>query len=64
MFLLYRACTNEFSKNMKALAAAQGAEVDFEDDWYDQSDNAREHAITQTEIRMLPQGFGLGYSAE
>ena len=64
MFLLYRACTNEISKNMKALAASQGADVDFEDDWYDQSDNAREHAITKTEIRMLPQGFGLGYSTE
>lgn len=49
---------------MKALAASQGADVDFEDDWYDQSDNARDHAITQTEIRMLPQGFGLGYSTE
>lgn len=64
MFLLYRACTNEFSKNMKALAASQGADVDFEDDWYDQSDNVREYAITKTEIRMLPQGFGLGYSTE
>ena len=49
---------------MKALAASQGAEVDFEDDWYDQSDNIRDHAITQTEVRMLPQGFGLGYSTE
>ena len=64
MFLLYRACNNEFSKNMKALAAVQGADVDFEEDWYDPSENLRDHAVTQTEIRMLPKGFGLGYSTE
>lgn len=64
MFLLYRACTNEFSKTIKAMAMAQGADVDFDDDWYDQSDSVKEHAITETEIRMMPKGFGLGYSAE
>ena len=64
MFLLYRACTNEFSKNLKALAASQGADVDFDEDWYDTSDNVKNHAVTGTEIRMMPKGFGLGYSAE
>jgi len=64
MFLIYRACVNDFSKNMKALAASQGADVDFEEDWYDQSNNAKNHAVTQTEINMLPKGFGLGYGTE
>lgn len=64
MFLLYRACTNEFSKNLKALAASQGGDVDFDEDWYDSSENIRDHPVTQTEIRMLPKGFGLGYSQE
>lgn len=64
MFLLYRACTNEFSKTIKALALSQGADVDFEEDWYDTSENVRDHAVTQTEIRMLPRGFGLGFATE
>lgn len=64
MFLLYRACTNEFSKSIKALAMAQGADVDLEEDWYDTSNSVKEHAVTQTEIRMLPKGFGLGFGSE
>lgn len=35
MFILYRACTNETNTQMKIAAASQGADVNFDDDWYD-----------------------------
>jgi len=64
LFLLYRACTNEYSKTIKALAVSQGADVDLNEDWYDNTDSVKDHSITQAEIRLLPPGGGLGYSTE
>lgn len=62
MFLLYRACSNEFSKNMKALAASQGADVDFEEDWYAPEDRAPIDAMRSWDI--MNAAIGLGYSEE
>jgi hypothetical protein len=44
---------------MKVMAAAQGAEVDFDDDWYDPIPI---EAADAQEIYAIP--FGLGYSSE
>ena len=56
LFLLYRACMNETSTAMKIAAAAQGAEVDFDDDWYDPEPPraAQVHDI-------MDMKFGMGY---
>ena len=56
LFLLYRACMNETNTAMKIAAAAQGAEVDFEEDWYDPEPPrvAQAHDI-------LDMKFGMGY---
>jgi hypothetical protein len=62
MFLLYRACTNEFSKNIKALALSQGADVDFEEDWYSPEDRAPESAMRPFEVMNF--GIPLGYQQE
>jgi hypothetical protein len=62
LFLLYRACSNEFSKNMKALAASQGADVDFEEDWYAPEDRAPIDAMRSWDI--MNAAIGLGYSEE
>jgi hypothetical protein len=35
LFLLYRACGNEYTKSIKASSVAFGGEVDFSDDWYE-----------------------------
>jgi hypothetical protein len=56
MFLLYRACMNENSTNMKMLAAAQGADVDLNEDWFDPQP---ESVLDADSIRYVP--FGLGY---
>ena len=58
LFLLYRACGNETSIQMKMLAASQGADVDFDDDWYDP---APIKAAGASEISQIP--IGLGYEA-
>lgn len=57
MFLLYRASTNEVALAMKISAAAQGADVDLDEDWYSPEP---EEAMGAYEIRSMP--FGLGYS--
>lgn len=56
LFLLYRACNNETSMQMKIAAASQGADVDFDDDWYDPEPPraAQAHDI-------LDMKFGMGY---
>jgi hypothetical protein len=62
MFLLYRACTNELSKNIKVAAAAQGADVDFNEDWYDQSSAPQKRAMQPHDIAQLAgMGLSLGY---
>jgi hypothetical protein len=58
LFLLYRACGNETSIQMKMLAASQGADVDFDDDWYDPTPV---QAAGASEISQIP--IGLGYEA-
>ena len=57
LFLLYRASVNEVATNMKIAAAAQGADVDMNEDWYEPEP---EEAASAGEIQSLP--FGLGYS--
>jgi hypothetical protein len=59
MFLLYRACANDTNMTMKVMAASQGADVDFDDDWYDPIPL---EAADSKEISSIP--FGLGYSIE
>ena len=56
LFLLYRASANETSMDMKIAAATQGADVDFNEDWYDPEPVV---AADASEIRSVP--FGLGY---
>lgn len=58
LFLLYRACVNETSVSMKIAAASQGAQVDFEEDWYD-DDPRKEQPVSGFEIQHMP--IGLGY---
>ena len=47
---------NETSTNMKIAAAAQGADVDFNEDWYDP---APPRIVQGPDIAKM--GFGLGY---
>lgn len=56
LFLLYRALANDTSMSMKIAAAAQGAQVDLNEDWYDPEPI---EAASAREIRSIP--FGLGY---
>lgn len=56
MFLLYRACGNETNMQMKMMAVSQGADVDFDDDWYDPNPP---EVVNASNIRAIP--FGLGY---
>ena len=58
LFLLYRACGNEINLQMKIMAASQGADVDFDDDWYEPSDPK---VIGASDIATIP--IGLGYEA-
>lgn len=59
LFLIYRASSNEVSMQMKIAAAAQGADVDFNDDWYDPEP---EKVLDASALTSLP--FGIGYSVE
>ena len=59
LFLLYRACSNEFSKQVKVSAIAFGGDVDFDDDWYDPEPPKKPEAIQGNDLRFLP--IGLGY---
>lgn len=58
MFLIYRAGANEVNTQMKIAAATQGAEVNFDDDWYEpeEPDFVGSHNISNIPI-------GLGYEA-
>lgn len=59
LFLLYRACNHELSKNIKVAALSQGADVDFEEDWYDLSSRPENQVLEERDINYL--GIGLGY---
>lgn len=54
MFILYRACANETNMQMKIAAASQGAEVDFDDDWFDP---APPEVINKTSLSSIPIGL-------
>jgi hypothetical protein len=57
LFLLYRACGNEYTKTIKASAVAFGGEVDFDDDWYDPLP-PEDNSITADNYRDIPIGLG------
>lgn len=66
MFLLYRACANAFSKNVKAMAMVQGAEnVDLDEDWYDSNSAAQAREAKVVRMHDMPNmaatGLSLGY---
>ena len=54
MFLLYRACANDTNMTMKVMAASQGADVDFDDDWYDP---APPDVLSAGDLRGIPIGL-------
>lgn len=59
LFLLYRAVTNEFTKQVKISAMAAGAEgVDFDEDWYDPEPPPEPDVIDAHNVRFLPIGIG------
>ena len=61
LFLLYRACSNEISTSMKIAAAAQGADVDFDEDWYDPAPPVKKTGVTAMELNSKGiTGFGMG----
>jgi hypothetical protein len=57
---LYRACTNELSKAIKTAAMAQGADVDFDEDWYAPQPK-KEEVLGAFDIASM---IGLGYETE
>ncbi len=53
---MYRACNNDTSVQMRIAAAAQGAEVDFNEDWYDPA------PLAPTPVHEIQKmSFGMGY---
>lgn len=61
MFLLYRASNDAFAMNAKAYAASMGADVDWDEDWYDPKGTKDTNTLRGNEIPYLP--IGLGYEA-
>jgi hypothetical protein len=61
MFLLYNASKHQFTMTLKGQAAAMGAEIDWDEDWYDPEPPKKPEAIGGNEVRFLP--IGLGYEA-
>jgi hypothetical protein len=60
LFLLYRACNNEFTKHIKISAMSAGADVSFdEDDWFDPEPPKKQEPIQGNDVRFLP--ISLGY---
>lgn len=45
--------------NLKVAAASQGADVDWDDDWYDPAPPAPPELLEQNDLRFMP--IGLGY---
>ncbi len=62
LFLLYRACGNEYTKTIKASAVAFGGEVDFNDDWYDPEPPEEAPYIDKFNYSSLPISLGLEIS--
>lgn len=62
LFLLYRACTHDTSTRLKIAAASQGADVDFDEDWYDPEGYAQERIMQAHDIvQFAGMGLSLGY---
>jgi hypothetical protein len=61
LFMLYRAANADFSMNLKAMAASQGADVDWGDDWYDPEPPKPPEILEQQDMRFMP--IGLGYES-
>jgi len=61
LFLLYRAANNDVSMQLKVAAAAQGAEVDWDDDWYDPEPPKPPEVLEGGDLRFIP--IGLGYES-
>jgi len=59
LFLLYRACSNEFNKQVQISAMAWGGETSFDDDWYDPAPIEPPKPIQGSDLRFIP--IGLGY---
>ena len=64
LFLLYRACGNEYTKSIKASAVAFGGEVDFDDDWYDPLPPEEAPSIDGTNYGSLPISLGFEIAEE
>jgi hypothetical protein len=58
LFLLYRACGNEYTKSIKASAVAFGGEVDFSDGWYDPMPEEEAPYINSSNYGSLPISLG------
>lgn len=56
LFLIYRAAVNETNTSMKIAAAAQGSDVDFDEDWY----SPVPKRIVQG-LDIMQMGIGIGY---
>lgn len=62
LFLLYRASSNEYTKQIKVAAMAAGAEdIDFDEDWFDPEPPKPPEVIDSSNIMFIP--IGLGYEA-
>ena len=59
LFILYRAANNDFTMSMKASAAAQGADIDWDYDWYDPEPPSPPEVLQGDDLRFMP--IGLGY---
>ena len=65
LFLLYRACANETSTALKVAAAAQGGDVDFDDDWYDPAPAEVKKPASAMEMKSKGiSGFGMGATTD
>lgn len=61
--MLYRACANSFSKNVKAMALVQGAEnINLDEDWYDVENISTNRAMAMHDMPgIASSGLSLGY---
>ena len=61
MFLLYNASKHQFSMTLKSQAAAWGAEIDWDEDWYDPAPPPKPVSLSGGDVKFLP--IGLGYES-
>lgn len=58
MFLLYNASQYQFNLTLKSHAAAMGADVDWDDNWYDPEPPKKPVPIYGSDVKFLPIGLG------